>query len=254
MSIIMDLKIITFMYVISLTSGATHQGILNLYHNKFKGDGTYYGAGEQGTCSYSPPSLPPTVAAGNIKRYIALNKPQFFNSLSCGMCFKVHGSGKGLGSDPIVGDSIVFVKDLCPECLAGSVDLAENGDGRWEVEIQAVQCPVGNTKLEYKFQGSNPWYLKLQVRNARIPVTRLSLWQPKSQRWAAMQHTSDGFWLMGPGPFEKPVHPSVHAPLKMKLTAANGVVIEDQITKMPNEVVIHGTGKQFPQDPSLPQA
>lgn len=49
----------------------------------------------------------------------------------------------------------------------GSVDLAENGDGRWEVEIQAVQCPVGSTKLEYKFQGSNPWYLKLQVRNAR---------------------------------------------------------------------------------------
>ncbi|XP_063433937.1 uncharacterized protein LOC134715593 [Mytilus trossulus] len=249
----MDLKIITFMYVISLTSGATHQGILNLYHNKFKGDGTYYGAGEQGTCSYSPPSLPPLVAAGNIKRYIALNRPQFFNSLSCGMCFKVHGSGKGLGSDPIVGDSTVFVKDLCPECLAGSVDLAENGDGRWEVEIQAVQCPVGNTKLEYKFQGSNPWYLKLQVRNARIPVTGLSVWQPKSQRWAAMHHSSDGFWLMGPGVFEKPVHPSAHTPLKMKLTAANGVVIEDQITQMANEVVIHGTGKQFPLDPSLPK-
>jgi expansin (peptidoglycan-binding protein) len=45
--------------------------------------------------------------------------------------------------------------------------LAENGDGRWAVDIQAVQCPVGNTKLEYKFQGSNPWYLKIQVRNSR---------------------------------------------------------------------------------------
>ncbi|CAG2188296.1 unnamed protein product [Mytilus edulis] len=86
-----------------------------------------------------------------------------------------------------------------------------------------------------------------------IPVTGLSVWQPKSQRWAAMHHSSDGFWLMGPGVFEKPVHPSAHTPLKMKLTAANGVVIEDQITQMANEVVIHGTGKQFPLDPSLPR-
>lgn len=33
--------------------------------------------------------------------------------------------------------------------------------------MQAIQCPVGNTTLEYKFQGSGPYYIKLQVRNAR---------------------------------------------------------------------------------------
>lgn len=51
--------------------------------------------------------------------------------------------------------------------LKGALDLAENGDGRWKIEIQAIQCPVGNGKIEYKFQGSNNWYLKLQIRNAR---------------------------------------------------------------------------------------
>lgn len=54
--------------------------------------------------------------------------------------------------------------------VKGALDLAENGDGRWKIEIQAIQCPVGNGKIEYKFQGSNPWYLKLQIRNARYEI------------------------------------------------------------------------------------
>ena len=33
----------------------------------------------------------------------------------------------------------------------------------------------------------------------------MSIWQPKSQRWSAMKHSSDGFWLMGTGLFEKQV-------------------------------------------------
>ena len=51
--------------------------------------------------------------------------------------------------------------------VTGSVDFAENKDGRWDISIQAVQCPVGDNKLQYAFQGSNPWYLKLQVSNYR---------------------------------------------------------------------------------------
>ena len=60
-----------------------------------------------------------------------------------------------------------LIEDLCFVPITGDLDLAENGDGRWRIEIQAIQCPVGNGKIEYKFQGSNPWYLKLQIRNAR---------------------------------------------------------------------------------------
>lgn len=49
--------------------------------------GTYYGTGDGGTCSYSPPSMPPV--ARHINKLVALNAPQFFGSLSCGMCFRV---------------------------------------------------------------------------------------------------------------------------------------------------------------------
>ena len=41
------------------------------------------------------------------------------------------------------------------------------GDGRWDIEIRAVQCPVGTSAIQYWLQGSNAWYLKLQVRNTR---------------------------------------------------------------------------------------
>ena len=49
--------------------------------------GTYYGTGLGGTCSYSPPSMPPV--SQHINKLVALNAPQFFGSLSCGMCFRV---------------------------------------------------------------------------------------------------------------------------------------------------------------------
>ncbi|XP_061174761.1 uncharacterized protein LOC133183887 [Saccostrea echinata] len=232
--------------VFGLLEGATHQGILNLYHQKYNGDGTYYGAGTGGTCSYPPPSMPPV--ASHLDKLVALNAPQFYGSLSCGMCFRVHGSGHGAGNDPITGTFTTYVKDLCPECHAGSLDLAENGDGRWKIQIQAIQCPVGNTKIEYKFQGSNHYYLKLQIRNARIPATQVEMYQPKSHRWSALRHTTDGFWVFGSDHVDKPVV----TPFRVRLTAANGETVVDHIPKLANDAVIHGDGVQFSLDSSLP--
>ena len=55
--------------------------------------------------------------------------------------------------------------------VPGALDQASVGDGRWGIAWTPVQCPVGtgrNTShFFYSFQGSNPWYLKLQVANAR---------------------------------------------------------------------------------------
>ena len=80
------------------------------------------------------------------------------------------------------GDVLVGSKDFIATkddhhgnaVLTGSVDFAENKDGRWDISIQAVQCPVGDNKLQYAFQGSNPWYLKLQVSNYRSESLLLS--------------------------------------------------------------------------------
>ena len=56
-------------------------------------------------------------------------------------------------------------------CAPGALDQASEGDGRWGIAWTPVQCPVGTghntTHFFYSFQGSNPWYLKLQIANAR---------------------------------------------------------------------------------------
>jgi len=61
----------------------------------------------------------------------------------------------------------VLVSNLCPECLAGSLDQEIAGDGRWTIEWHPVQCAVGSTPFVYSFQGSNPYYIKMQVSNHR---------------------------------------------------------------------------------------
>lgn len=45
--------------------------------------------------------------------------------------------------------------------------MAQNGDGRWQINWYPVQCNVTNTPFYYSFQGSNTWYLKMQVSNTR---------------------------------------------------------------------------------------
>ncbi len=56
-------------------------------------------------------------------------------------------------------------------CRTGALDQASPGDGRWTILWTPVQCPVGVGRAAspffYSFQGSNPWYLKLQIANTR---------------------------------------------------------------------------------------
>jgi len=52
----------------------------------------------------------------------------------------------------------------------GGYDLYIPGDGRWEIETKAIDCPTvpgqeGN--IMFRFTGSNPWYVKLQARNIK---------------------------------------------------------------------------------------
>ena len=52
--------------------------------------------------------------------------------------------------------------------VSRSFHAAQNSYGsRDPISWQPVQCAVGDSPLQYSFQGSNPWYLKLQVSNGR---------------------------------------------------------------------------------------
>ena len=53
--------------------------------------------------------------------------------------------------------------------LAG-FDLYVIGDGKWKTEFKAVECPTVPGKdgnIQFRFTGSNPWYIKLQTRNSK---------------------------------------------------------------------------------------
>ena len=210
--------------------------------------GTYYGDTVGGTCTYgnTPPAY--TWPRASDVTLVALNSPQFLGSVTCGMCLKVTGSGLGDKDSTIEGEYLVFTKDLCPECHPGDIDFALKGDGRWDITIQAVQCPVGDTIIQYSFQGSNSWYIKLQVRNARIPITSLEI-TTESGDVITPTHTADNYWTANSpqGNFQ--------GELSVKMTAANGEVLHDVVPRVEtdNNVVMDGLKRvQVALDSTLP--
>lgn len=248
----MTLKVFILLDVLMFNriSAINDHEILNLYKHVYNGEGTYYGDNQGGSCTLNTPHLPPV--ASRVNRLVALNGPQMFGSSACGMCLKVTGNGQGSGHSPITGSFIVYVKDICHECKQGDVDFAVNGDGRWKISMQAVQCPVhGN--IEYKLQGSNDWYIKLQVRNDRMPTTTVQMYQPGHGAWINLARTNDGYWEF---PSDSRVDRPIRQPIQLLLHAPNGHVLYDSVQppSMGFTGVFYGRGVQYPLDPSLPSA
>ena len=67
-----------------------------------------------------------------------------------------------------------YVSDQCPECAESDLDFAQAGDGRWEIEWHFVEC-AGGGPPEFVFEGSNPFFWKLQPRGTASPVERLAV-------------------------------------------------------------------------------
>ncbi|XP_060554385.1 uncharacterized protein LOC132715407 [Ruditapes philippinarum] len=226
--------------------------IYNLYRSVSFGDGTYYGNKAGGLCQLNVPSLPSVAYA--VDALVALNKPQMFGSSACGICLRVNGTGQGLGLDPIQGSFTVYVKDLCPECKAGDVDFAKKADGRWDISIQAIQCPVSG-HIEYTLQGSNDYYIKLQVRNDRVPTTTLFMYQHKKKIYVPLMRTRDGFWEFPKK--DKRIEKPIRKPIKLRLHAPDRrYTLYDEITpsSMDFKGIIRGKGVQYPVNPNLPSA
>ena len=160
---------------------------------------TYYGdAGASGSCAFNYANVQNEAWARGTAYRVAMNGPQFFGSEVCGMCLKFRGLGPGAGANP-VGRAIRFVltSNQCPECLAGSIDQEISGDGRWRAGWTPVQCAVGSAPFVYSFQGSNAWFIKLQVANTRVPV-RTAHWYARGGWWPMARTTDNYFRLQSP--------------------------------------------------------
>nr|BAK20041.1 hypothetical protein [Gracilariopsis andersonii] len=157
------------------------------YRRTFFGDGTYYGYTTRGNCAIRSPL--PGMYSGMVP--VAINNAQYEESKSCGACLLVTGYGQGSGANPVVGTFKAYVHDRCPECKYGDIDLSKSGDGRWKVQWRFIPCP--GEWVFFLFEGSNRFYLKLQPRGLKTPVTYFSVNGQQGTK------TQDNFYILQNG-------------------------------------------------------
>ena len=148
----------------------------------------------------------------------AINQQQYFNGLLCGAYVMVTGPS---GSLP------VLIVDRCPECVAGDLDLeiaalqaiAGTGDGRHPISWRLISPPIGRT-IGYRFQGSNPFYVKVQILFHRNPIARVEI--EHGGAFVELTRSSDGFFLYFPS--------GALGPITLRVTDIYGNRITDSAT------------------------
>lgn len=159
----------------------------------YSGDGTFYGGGSLGNCTYDQ-------YVGDL--YAAINATDYENARACGAHIQVTGPD---------GTVTVPVVDQCPECAKGDIDLspaafdviADLVDGRVPITWKLVSAPgPGNVQYVVK-DGSSQWWLAIQPRRHRNLVTKLEV--SVDGAWVALQRESYNYFVapsgLGPGPF-----------------------------------------------------
>ncbi len=159
------------------------------------GDGTYYGATGGGACSYDP--------SPNSLMVAAMNAPQWAGSAVCGTCVDVTGPK---------GTITVRIVDLCPGCKSGDLDLSEQAftmiadkaAGRVKISWTPVACAVSSPLGIHFKEGSNAWWMAVQIRNSRLPIKNIELQQ--GPNWVGLQSQTYNYYVAdspdpGPGPF-----------------------------------------------------
>lgn len=194
----------------------------------YTGEGTFYGATGEGNCSFD--------ASPNNLLVAAMNHADYAGSAACGEFVAVTGPK---------GSVTVRITDQCPECKAGDIDLSEPAFARiadpvagrvpisWHVVPGDLSGPVG---YRYK-EGSSRWWVAIQVRNHRVPITRLEIKPRGSADWTVVERQDYNYF----------VYPAAIAegPLQVRITGLGGATLIDTLPEPTGGVVVAGAG-QFP--------
>ena len=196
-----------------------------------QGIATYYNATGAGACSFDPSPGDLMVAA--------MNAVEYDNAAVCGEYVYITGPK---------GTVTVRIVDLCPECLAGHLDLSREAfaliadlpQGRVDITWQVVS-PDLSGPIAYHFKdGSNQWWTAVQIRNHRNPIASLEYLDGSSQ-WVSVPRTSYNYFVqtdpgMGPGPYT------------FRVTDSYGNVLVDSGIPHVENGTINGAA-QFPAGP-----
>lgn len=194
------------------------------------GIATYYYADGSGACGFDPSPNDLTVAA--------MNAEEYNHAAYCGAFVQVNGRK---------GTITIRIVDLCPECLAGHLDLSLQAFaliddvplGRvpitWRVVSPAIVGPIA-----YHFKdGSNQWWTAVQIRNHRNPITRFEYWNGGA--WVNVERKDYNYFVrpypgMGVGPYT------------FRVTDIYGNMLTDSGIPFVENGTVTGTG-QFPPGP-----
>ena len=168
------------------------------YQQTHTGEGTFYGYGGGGNCSFPKPSTLLTAA---------MNTADYNTAQACGACIEV----TNLNTQQSV---LVRVDDRCPECAPGDVDLAQEAfaqisplqAGRIPIRWTYVSCTAPTAKLYFK-EGSSQWWTGVQVRDHRSPVASLGYRASGSgTAFTPLGREMYNYFIapggMGPGPYD----------------------------------------------------
>jgi expansin (peptidoglycan-binding protein) len=194
-----------------------------------EGIATFYDATGAGHCGFDKSPEDMNVAA--------MNAPQFAGSAVCGSCAEVEGPK---------GTVVVRIVDSCPECGPGHLDLSREAfaqianmvDGRVQTQWRLVSCPVAGPVRYRVKEGSSQWWTAIQVRNHRLPVTKLE-WQ-KSGAWVEARREAASNYFTEPNGMGT-------GPIKVRITAMDGQTLEDTIPSSQGDRIYEGAA-QFKAD------
>ena len=159
------------------------------------GIATYYYADGSGACGFDP--------SPNDLMVAAMNAEEYNHAAYCGAFVQVNGRK---------GTITVRIVDLCPECLAGHLDLSLQAFAliddvplghvpiTWRVVSPAIAGPIA-----YHFKdGSNQWWSAVQIRNHRNPIAKFEYWN--SSAWITVPRVDYNYFVqtnpgMGVGPY-----------------------------------------------------
>jgi expansin (peptidoglycan-binding protein) len=192
----------------------------------YTGQATFYGATGAGACSFDP-------SPGNLM-VAAMNHTDYAGSAACGAYVTVHGPK---------GSVTVRITDVCPECPQGNLDLSAEAfaliadpiQGRvpitWHVVPGDVSGPVA---YRYK-EGSSRWWTALQVRNHRLPITRLEILPTGASAWIDVPRLDYNYF----------VHPTAiePGPVQVRITARGGTTLVDTLPEPAPGLVVQGSGQ-----------
>ncbi len=205
----------------SLSANAVHQGIA-----------TYYDATGAGSCLFGASPSDLMVAA--------MNAAEYDHAATCGAYVQVKGPK---------GSAMVRIVDLCPGCQAGHLDLSREAfaqiadlpQGRVPISWQIVS-PALSGPIAYHFKdGSNQWWIAVQIRNHRNPIASLE-YRASNGKWVSLPREDYNYFIINLSPDHDP------GPYTFRVTDWYGNVLVDSGIPLVVNGSVNGSA-QFPPGP-----